>query len=45
MWQKFLKDFNGISYMLDSEFLSSASLKLETDSAGGANLGCGVYFN
>ena len=45
MWQKFLKDFNGISYMLDSEFVSSASLKLETDSAGGANLGCGVYFN
>ena len=45
MWQQFLSKFNGISYMLDDEWVSSTSLKLQTDSAGGAELGCGVYFD
>ena len=43
MWQQFLSKFNGISYMLDSEWVSANTLKLQTDSAAGAALGCGLY--
>ena len=45
MWQQFLSKFDGISYRLDDEWVSSISLKLQTDSAGGAELGCGVCFD
>ena len=45
MWQQFLSKFNGISYMLDSEWVSANTLKLQTDSAAGAALGCGLYFD
>ena len=31
--------------MLDDEWVSSTSLKLQTDSAAGSGLGCGVYFD
>ena len=44
MWQTFLIKFNGISYMLDSEWTPANELQLQTDSAGGATLGCGAYF-
>ncbi|MBV2113348.1 MAG: hypothetical protein KUF82_20545 [Candidatus Thiodiazotropha sp. (ex Ctena orbiculata)] len=44
MWQTFLIQFNGLSYMLDLQWTSSATLGLQTDSAGGAALGCGAYF-
>ena len=44
MWQTFLIEFNGISYMLDSEWTPANELQLQTDSAGGATLGCGAYF-
>ena len=44
MWQTFLTKFNGISYMLDSDWTSSSQLQLQTDSAGGSCLGCGAYF-
>ena len=44
MWQTFLTKFNGISYMLDSVWTLSNQLQLQTDSAGGASLGCGAYF-
>lgn len=44
MWQQFLTNYNGISYMLNSQWLSNNVLELYTDSAGGTNLGCGVYF-
>ena len=40
-----LSKFNGISYMLDSEWVSANTLKLQTDSAAGAALGCGLYFD
>ena len=43
MWQTFLNDFNGVSNMLDVEWVSSAQLQLYTDSAGGSGLGCGCY--
>ena len=43
IWQTFLTKFNGISYMLDSDWTSS-QLQLLTDSAGGSCLGCGAYF-
>ena len=45
MWQTFLNDFNGASYMLDVEWVSSAQLQLYTDSAGGSGLGCGCYLD
>lgn len=45
MWQQFLSKFNGTSYMLDSEWVSATTLKLQTDSAAGAALGCGLYFD
>lgn len=45
MWQAFLSSFNGVSYMLDVEWVSSVKLQLYTDSAGGAGLGCGCYLD
>lgn len=45
MWLQFLTKFNGTSYILDADWVSSHSIKLQTDSAGGAALGCGAYFN
>ena len=45
MWQTYLNDFNGVSYMLDVEWVSSAQLQLYTDSAGGSGLGCGCYLD
>ena len=45
MWQTFLIKFNGVSYMLDSEWTPENELQLQTDSAGGATLGCGAYFS
>ena len=45
MWKQFLSKFNGISYMLDSEWMSANTVKLQTDSAAGAALGCGLYFD
>ena len=44
VWKMFLENFNGISYMLDSEWTSNSILNLYTDSAGGSTLGCGAYF-
>lgn len=43
MWRTFLTQFNGLSYMLDLQWTSSDTLGLQTDSAGGAALGCGAY--
>ena len=45
MWILFLEDFNGTCYIPDSVWSNSDTLKLYTDSAGSADLGCGVYFN
>ena len=45
MWQMFLSTFNGVSYMLDVEWISSKNLQLYTDNAGGAGLGCGCYLD
>ena len=41
MWVIFLEKFNGLSYIPEDVWWSSASLKLFTDSAGAAGLGCG----
>lgn len=44
MWRTFLTQFNGVSYMLNPHWLQNDDLCLQTDSAGGSELGCGVYF-
>ena len=44
VWKLFLEQFNGVSYILDDIWLSNYDLQLFTDSAGGADKGCGVYF-
>lgn len=43
-WIEFLDSFNGVVYFPDSEWSTSDTLKLFTDSAGSAELGCGCYF-
>lgn len=44
LWLGFLKQFNGVSYFLDSCWSSNEVVELYTDSAGSAELGCGAYF-
>ena len=44
VWKLFLENFNGISYMLDTDWRWNCILNLYTDSAGGSELGCGAYF-
>ena len=44
MWLAFLKDYNGISLFHDRYWVSNADEQLFTDSAGGKNLGFGIYF-
>lgn len=44
MWKEFLTNFNGTTYMLEVDGVTSADLQLQTDSAGGVALGCGIYF-
>ena len=43
-WVIFLESFNGVCYFKETDWSSSDSLQLFTDSAGGKNLGCGAYF-
>ena len=45
MWQYFLKEFNGYTYIQDLDWVSNADLHLYTDSAGGHSLGCAAYLN
>ncbi|KAK6168530.1 hypothetical protein SNE40_021042 [Patella caerulea] len=45
IWQLFLKNFNGISYISQQKWLSNNKLQLFTDSSGNKELGCGAYFN
>jgi hypothetical protein len=42
LWQTFLSDFNGVSAILPSEWLSSETIQLYTDSS--ASMGYGAYF-
>ena len=44
MWQNFFQNHNGISVFHDRFWVSSDDLELFTDSAGGANLGFGIFF-
>jgi hypothetical protein len=44
MWKLFLTQYNGVSVMLENEWLSNSDLQLFTDSAGNSQFGCGVYF-
>jgi len=44
MWKYFFTKHNGISVILENDWLANTDLQLFTDSAGNANLGCGVYF-
>lgn len=44
MWSLFLTQYNGVSIMLENEWLDNGTLQLFTDSAGSAQYGCGVYF-
>ena len=45
IWKSFLKNFNGICYIQDSNWISNSDLQLFTDSAGGKSLGCAAYLN
>ncbi|XP_060583687.1 uncharacterized protein LOC132739884 isoform X1 [Ruditapes philippinarum] len=44
MWLHFLKQFNGVSVFHDRFWVSNEDVQLFSDSAGGKNLGFGVYF-
>ena len=44
MWQQLLSKFNGISYMLDSKWVSANTLKLQTDSAAGGSTRLRIVF-
>ena len=50
VWKHFLENFNGVSYILDKNWVSNLDLHLFTDSAGigdslsSKNNGCGVFF-
>ncbi|KAK6185508.1 hypothetical protein SNE40_007726 [Patella caerulea] len=43
-WLHFLENFNGETFFPESEWLSSDTLNLFTDSSGNGLLGCGAYF-
>ena len=43
-WYKFLQDFNGQVYFLDSAWTLDTVLQLFTDSSRASNLDCGAYF-
>jgi hypothetical protein len=43
MWKMFLEKFNGVSYILEVEWMSNVELELYTDSAGGIGKGCAAY--
>ena len=44
MWLLFLRGFNGVTYIAETEWQDSSVLELFTDSAGSHQLGCGAYF-
>ena len=39
----FLEEFNGVSYILEVEWMSNVKLELYTDSARGIGKGCAAY--
>jgi hypothetical protein len=41
----FLKDYNGVSVMLDQFWTSNETLQLFTDRSGGIGNGFGIFFN
>jgi hypothetical protein len=43
MWKMFLEKFNGVSYILEVEWMSNVELELYTDSAGGIGNGSAAY--
>ena len=42
MWLLFLRGFNGVTYIAETEWQDSSVLELFTDSAGSHQLGCGA---
>lgn len=44
MWLEFFANFNGVSVFHDRFWLTNEDVQLFTDSAGGAELGCGIVF-
>lgn len=45
IWKMFIEHFNGTSYILDEDWITSFDMQLFTDSAGaGPGKGCGCYF-
>jgi hypothetical protein len=50
VWKLLLENFNGVSYILDKDWVSNVDLQLFTDSAGEGSTpltcqnGCGVFF-
>ena len=44
MWLTFLKHFNGLSLFHDKYWISNCDVQLFSDSAGGENMGFGVFF-
>lgn len=45
VWQNFLSNFNGVSYIPENVWFDNNSLQLFTDSAGAANLGAACFLN
>ena len=43
MWKMFLEEFNGVSYILEVEWMSNVKLELYTDNARGIGKGCAAY--
>ena len=44
VWQSLLSQYNGITVMLDTLWISNDTIELFTDSAGGRNKCFGIYF-
>lgn len=45
IWQIFLEQFNGVTYIPPDSWLDSSTIQLYTDSAGSPELGCGCFLN
>jgi hypothetical protein len=44
VWLTILSEYNGVTVITDNAWTSNETLKLFIDSAGGQNIGFGIYF-
>ena len=45
IWNIFLSNYNGCSYIQELNWISNSNLQLFTDSGGGKTLGCASYLH